>query len=87
MLEKSPMARSRSRPNRSATIPIADGMKPPPPSAWMNRNTISQATFIASPHINEATVNVATNTRNMRLRPQLSLSRPAMGMARVWPRR
>ena len=34
MLENRPSARSRSRPNIWATIPVADGMKAPPPMAW-----------------------------------------------------
>ena len=42
MLEKRPTARSRSVPKISATIPVADGMRPPPPIAWTARSTISR---------------------------------------------
>ncbi len=42
MLANSPTARSRSLPNSSVTIPVADGMNAPPPMAWTARSTISR---------------------------------------------
>ena len=42
MLANSPTARSRSLPNRWVTMPVADGMKAPPPMAWIARSTISR---------------------------------------------
>src|ERR1700735_3897681 len=45
-----PTARSRSAPKWSATIPVADGMKAPPPRAWMNRGTSRRAILGAAPH-------------------------------------
>ena len=42
MLEKRPTARSRSEPKISETIPVADGMKAPPPIAWTARSTMSR---------------------------------------------
>ncbi len=37
-----PIARSRSRPNCSETMPVATGMNAPPPIAWKARNTTSR---------------------------------------------
>jgi len=42
MLENRPTARSRFWPNIWATIPVADGMKAPPPTAWTARSTMSR---------------------------------------------
>ena len=41
-LTNSPMARSRSFPKVSETMPTAEGMNPPPPSACTNRKAMSQ---------------------------------------------
>ena len=39
----------------------------------------------AKPQHSEATVNTMTAIRNTRLRPNMSLSLPAIGMATTWP--
>ena len=41
MLVNMPTARSRCRPKCSATMPVADGMNAPPPSAWTARSATS----------------------------------------------
>ena len=42
MLENSPTARSRFSPKVSVTMPVADGMKAPPPMAWIARSRMSK---------------------------------------------
>ncbi len=39
--ENIPSARSRSCPKWSATIPLAEGKNPPPPSDWISRSGMS----------------------------------------------
>jgi hypothetical protein len=41
ILVNMPMARSRSAPNWSETMPVADGMNAPPPSACSARRVTS----------------------------------------------
>ena len=52
-----PTARSRSAPKWSDTIPVAEGMNAPPPSAWMNRGISSRTMFPAKPQHSEEVVN------------------------------
>jgi len=54
-----PTARSRSRPKWSATMPVAEGMNAPPPSAWMKRGSSSSGMLLAKPQASEERVNTA----------------------------
>ena len=81
-----PTARSRSGPKWSATMPVADGMKAPPPRAWMNRGTSRRAILGANPQHSDARVKTAAETANTFLRPYMSLILPAIGIAMTWPR-
>ena len=80
-----PTARSRSGPKWSETMPVADGMKAPPPSAWMNRGSSRRGMLGANPQHSEAMVKTAAETPNTFLRPYMSLILPAIGMAMTWP--
>jgi hypothetical protein len=81
----SPMARSRSDPKWSATIPDADGRIAPAATPCTARAAMSVAMLGASPQASDASVNTATAARKTRLRPNCSAMRPATGIAMIWP--
>ncbi len=80
-----PTARSRCSPKWSETIPVADGMNAPPPSAWMNRASSSRPMLGANPQHSEESVKIAAEIMKTFLRPYMSLIFPAIGMAMTWP--
>lgn len=73
--------------NWSATIPNADGNKPPPPTACRARNAISAPTDGAIPHSSDPSVKMARQPRNTCRRPKLSESLPATGSMTIWTSR
>ena len=85
MLENKPRARWRFWPKTSMTIPLAAGMKAAPPAAWRTRKPISISMLVANPQSSELVVNNMAAPTNTRLRPRLSATRPAMGMATTMP--
>lgn len=85
MLENIPKARLRLRPKASMTMPLAAGMNAAPPAAWRKRKPMSMPMLTARPHSNELLVNRTAAARNTRLRPRLSATRPAIGMATTSP--
>ena len=80
-----PTARSRCSPKWSDTMPVADGMNAPPPSAWMNRGISSIGMLEAKPQHSEAMVKMAAEIMKTFLRPYMSLILPAIGIAMTWP--
>ncbi len=67
-------------------MPVAEGMKAPPPSAWIKRGNSKRVMLGAKPQHSEEMVKTAADTQNTFLRPYMSLILPAMGMAMTWPR-
>ena len=85
MLVNMPIARSRSRPNWSATMPVADGMIAPAARPWNTRTHDEGGDVARHPAHSEVRVNIVMATRKIVLRPNWSLSLPAMGMDMIWP--
>jgi hypothetical protein len=58
---------------------MAEGTKPPPPTACSARAATSSQIDEDSPHSSEPRVNSPTHSRKIDLRPKVSLSLPASG--------
>jgi hypothetical protein len=79
ILLNSPIARCLESGNASATIPVAEGRIPEPPSAWMKRKKISSSMLGATLHNNEPKVNKMTQDMKVDFLPRTSLTFPARG--------